>query len=259
MNVTPSVKYWLTALGEEMQRWQETANQSAGNPSFSRASFEREAQLAIFSARRLVEAVNDLPATDQPESWQQLTTTPTSPSPFPPSSSDQHQEKFRLIYTTAQGDVTQVMSGEGIEALAATLTQHNGVFNIRVWSADGRKVTDQFAGWGALCCPLCSNRTAIRYLCSEAENQARYCCDHPTHSQPEFFTAACLWRRSLPMRISDEDEDANNEHFCESPSCADRPGCAAYRYDSHAHGYWGDGEEDAERYAWAREDEQRAP
>lgn len=42
-------------------------------------------------------------------------------------------------------------------------------------------------------------------------------------------------------------------HFCESPSCTDLPGCAAYRYDSHAHGYWAPGEEAAERFAWARE------
>lgn len=46
-------------------------------------------------------------------------------------------------------------------------------------------------------------------------------------------------------------------HFCESPSCMDLPGCAAYRHDSAAAGYWGQGEREREEYAWALEEAAR--
>jgi hypothetical protein len=49
---------------------------------------------------------------------------------------------------------------------------------------------------------------------------------------------------------ADLDDQEPEPHFCESPSCIRFPGCAAYRYDSHANGYWGTGEEEAERAAW---------
>lgn len=53
-------------------------------------------------------------------------------------------------------------------------------------------------------------------------------------------------------------EEREAEHFCESPSCIVQPGCAAYRYDSAANGYWGAGEEERERALWAIEDARRA-
>jgi hypothetical protein len=63
--------------------------------------------------------------------------------------------------------------------------------------------------------------------------------------------------RVFGVRLEEEEivghapyEQEPEPHFCESPSCARLPGCAAYRYDSHAAGYWGQGEEEAERAAW---------
>jgi hypothetical protein len=56
------------------------------------------------------------------------------------------------------------------------------------------------------------------------------------------------FRSVLAPFLTDGADD--EPHFCESPSCIRFSGCAAYRYDSHAHGYWGAGEEEAERWAW---------
>jgi hypothetical protein len=56
----------------------------------------------------------------------------------------------------------------------------------------------------------------------------------------------------MPLEPTFEDEQEPEPHFCESPSCIRFPGCAAYRYDSHAAGYWGPGEEEAERAGWSQ-------
>jgi hypothetical protein len=52
--------------------------------------------------------------------------------------------------------------------------------------------------------------------------------------------------------------ERDDEHFCESPSCAVKVGCVAYQYDSAANGYWTTEEERRERTAWAIEDARRA-
>jgi hypothetical protein len=61
------------------------------------------------------------------------------------------------------------------------------------------------------------------------------------------------WMEGRAPAFNDPDglDQEEEPHFCESPSCMRFPGCAAYRYDSHAAGYWGPGEEEAERYGWA--------
>ncbi|GGS84960.1 hypothetical protein GCM10010156_49470 [Planobispora rosea] len=197
MHIPPVLTTRLTDLQEQLQHWK-GAKDRAGEPFFDSRRLRREADLTIYSARRLIEAVDGLPAIDQPQGWSALKTPPSSATP--PSPRHDGEELFRLTYTTPSGTIVQEMPGEGIEALAALLAAEHDVTNIRVQTTGGREVTDRFVSLGALHCPVCGGRRSVRYLHAEVDDQARYCCVSSEHQELEFFTARSLWRHPQPPK-----------------------------------------------------------